>query len=166
MLPTEKSPIGITPGPHATPSGTLDAGAERGGAGVPESVDRRAGDRRAAPDSIDSKRVRRALEAELAFLESGGYHSHPRTPDLPTPVFKLSPLCPNRGTEHGDCSGCILHSFVPPERRGEAVPCHFIPLDDKGRTAHEMATGSQREVENAVAAWIRKTLKTLERECT
>ena len=165
MLPTGKSRLDDTPGTRAAPSGQFVPGAERGGAGDLKAVDRREGDRRAAPDSFDPQAVRTALETELAFLEHGGYHSHPRTPDLPTPVFKMSPLCPNRGTEPGDCSGCILLSFVPPERRGEKIPCHFIPLDEKGRTANDLAAGSQREVENAVAGWIRRKLKTLEREC-
>jgi hypothetical protein len=166
MLPTEKSsPMGPAPGAQAATRGPAMPGAERGGARVPVEPDRRAGDRRAAFEAFDPGAVRAALETELVFLEAGGYHKYPRTPALPTPVLKMSPLCPHRGAERGDCSGCILLAFVPPEHRGERIPCHFIPLDAKGRTVHELASGSQREVENAVAGWIRRTLKTLEKEC-
>ena len=99
-----------------------------------------------------------ALKLELKFCELGGYKPargrfparasendpistflfHESTPKSRKElfVFRDSPSCLNYGLpvrEH-PCSECWLMAFVPAERRGEAVPCHHIRLNERGET--------------------------------
>ena len=105
------------------------------------------------------------LRAELDYIEAGVYVGIKRTPQMPSPVFRMSPTCINFGSprELRSCEDCKLITFVPQDRRRESRPCHFIPLDEKGTTVHELAFQSQREVEWALTAWIKKELEHLEK---
>ena len=103
------------------------------------------------------------LENELEFIESGLYRNHMRRPSLPSPIFRMSPTCLNFGLakkKHA-CAGCQLMQFVPPDKRKEAVPCQFIPLDEHGHTIHELSFGSQLELEKTVERWIKKQMQSL-----
>ncbi len=109
-----------------------------------------------------------ALKLELKFCELGGYK--PSVPGrLPArasendptsmflfdkstgeckerSVFQDSPLCLNYGLpvrEH-PCSECRLIDFVPAEKRGEAVPCHHIPLNGRGDTVATLGGAGRR----------------------
>ncbi len=115
-----------------------------------------------------------ALKLELKFCELGGYK--PSIPGrLPArasendpismfhfdkstreckerSVFQDSPLCLNYGlpVRQHPCSECRLIDFVPAEKRGEAVPCHHIPLNGRGDTVATLggrgdATDQRRE---------------------
>ena len=53
--------------------------------------------------------------------------------------------------------------FVPEEKQGERVPCHFIPLTAKGETVDDFYRwGTQIEVEEALKNWLRKEIKRIE----
>jgi hypothetical protein len=103
-----------------------------------------------------------ALRQELNFIVSGGYHGMKRTPEQPTPLFRQSSICANRGVERpSDCTGCVLLHFVPPSHRSDRVPCYAIPLDAQGHTIAELANGSELAIEQKVASWLRAQLRDL-----
>ena len=129
-----------------------------------------------------------ALKLELKFCELGGYttlvparlparasEKDPISMSLldersrewhkERSVFRDSPSCLNYGLparEH-PCSECWLINFVPVEKRGEAVPCHHIPLNKRGDTVATLGgPGDAPEVEEAVLDWLRRTIQQLE----
>jgi hypothetical protein len=55
--------------------------------------------------------------------------------------------------------------FVPAEARKEQTPCIHIPLSVHGETLESLyRTGTQLEIEEALGAWLRKTISRLEAE--
>jgi hypothetical protein len=59
----------------------------------------------------------------------------------------------------------MLMRFVPPERRGEVLPCHHIPLNEAGETVTLLEyVGNQRETEDLVKTWLREKIAELQRE--
>jgi len=107
------------------------------------------------------------LKFELKFLESGGYARSVRTPWRAASTFQDSPTCLNFNdpTRAHPCSKCLLLQFVPVERRTEKLPCWFIPLTAMGETVNYYANcGTQLELEEALAAWLRRTIKSMELE--
>jgi len=57
-------------------------------------------------------------------------------------------------------------SFVPKERRHEAVPCRHIPLNDLGETIDTLyRTGTNEEIEDTLQSWLVKTIGQLEEQC-
>jgi hypothetical protein len=112
----------------------------------------------------DDRDTLEILQAELEFLEKGGYGRSVRTPWLPTSLFQDSPSCfcfPVH--DHND--RCVLMQFVPPERRGEALPCHHIPLNEAGETVNLIEqTGDQEEIEDVAKNWLRRKLAQIRQE--
>lgn len=107
-----------------------------------------------------------ALKFELTFLERGGYEPSVREPRTALSIFQDSPSCPNYAatTKTHACSECFLIDFVPPEKRGEAVPCHHIPLNDGGDTMDRIAGSSDDfEVQRAMRGWLRNTIDAMEK---
>jgi hypothetical protein len=128
-----------------------------------------------------------ALKLELEFCERGGYEPlvgrFPARASENDPisaflfgegkremrkersVFQDSPSCLNYGLpvrEH-PCSKCWLIDFVPAEKRGESVPCHHIPLNDRGETVATLGgPGDAPDVQEAVLDWLRRTVQQLE----
>src|SRR6516164_3894912 len=81
----------------------------------------------------DDRDVLQVLESELDFLTKHGYDRSVRTPREPTILFQDSPICPEFPCRtHND--QCLLMQFVPEGERLSAVPCHHIPLNEKGET--------------------------------
>jgi hypothetical protein len=80
-------------------------------------------------------------------------------------VFQDSPSCLNYGLpvrEH-PCSKCWLINFVPAEKCGEAVPCHYIPLNERGDTVATLGgPGDAPDVREPVIVWLRKKIEELE----
>ena len=80
-------------------------------------------------------------------------------------VFRDSPSCLNYGLpvrEH-PCSECWLIDFVPAEKRGEIVPCHHIPLNERGDTVANLGgLADAPDVQEAVLDWLRRTIQQLE----
>lgn len=115
----------------------------------------------------DDRDVLEVLKAELDFIEKGGYGRSVRTPWLPTSVFEDSLSCLNFGdpTHSRPCEECLLMQFVPEERRKEKVPCHHIPLSDKGETVDVLEHWeNQAEMEDSVKKWLRTTITRLKAE--
>jgi hypothetical protein len=110
--------------------------------------------------------VLEALKFELTFLERGGYKRSVREPRKELSIFQDSPSCPNFGaaTKIHPCAECFLIDFVPSEKRAEAVPCHYIPLNDRGDTVDGLAaSGDEFEVQGALGGWLRKAIAAMER---
>ena len=105
------------------------------------------------------------LKFELKFLECGGYEHSARTPWRAPSTFEDSPICLNFNdlTHPHPCSECRLMQFVPEERRTENLPCWFIPLTAIGETVnYYVHCGTKFELEEALAAWLRRTIKSIE----
>jgi hypothetical protein len=115
----------------------------------------------------DERDALEVLKFELNFIDKGGYGPSTREPWRPQFVFEDSPTCMNYDCKEnpGPCSDCILMRWVPPESREEKVPCRHIPLGPSGETLDTLYRwGDQREIEEAVASWLRGTIEKLERE--
>jgi hypothetical protein len=108
-----------------------------------------------------------ALKFELHFLENGGYERSVREPRKELSVFQDSPSCLNFALPERKhpCSECFLIDLVPAEKRGESIPCHHIPLNDRGDTLESLqGYGRDFQVENAMRDWLKKTVAEMEME--
>ena len=107
------------------------------------------------------------LRAELEFIESGGYHNPAHASWRPQFVFEDSPMCLNRDSTkpRRPCVECALMEFVPKGLAKERIPCRYIPLNDRGETIDSFyRSGTRDELEAAVAQWLTRAIKRLERE--
>jgi len=107
------------------------------------------------------------LKFELKFVEDGGYGRSPHTPWRPLYVFEDSPSCLNFAdpTHTHPCSECLLMKFVPGDLQSENSPCRFIPLNKAGQTIdYFYRYGTQIELEEAVAGWLRTQIASLEQQ--
>lgn len=105
----------------------------------------------------------RLLEAELDFIEGGGYA--PRAGEAePRPPFYHSLICINHwlvpGHESECHDDCVLLGAVPERHRNESLPCHFIPLNNAGDTVKSLE-GDRERLEEAVKEWLRETIRRL-----
>ncbi len=115
----------------------------------------------------DDRDILELLKFELSFLEQGGYGRSVRTPWKPTSAFQDSISCINFGDADRTrpCSECLLMDFVPSSARGEDIPCHHIPLNEKGETVDAIERyDNQQEVEDKMKQWLRATIARLETE--
>lgn len=115
--------------------------------------------------STDDRDILEVLQAELDFIEKGGYGRSPRTPRLVKSPFQDSLTCINYAylEKVHPCSECHLIDFVPANRRSEEIPCHFIPLNDSGETLEQLeAEDNQQRLEEALKAWLRAKIKEIE----
>lgn len=115
--------------------------------------------------STDDRDILEVLQSELDFIEKGGYGRSVRTPWKPQSPFQDSLTCINYAYEEKahPCSECHLIDFVPSERRAEAVPCHFIPLDESGQTIENLELkDNQQKLEQALKTWLRAKIKEIE----
>ena len=106
-----------------------------------------------------------ALKLELTFLERGGYEPSVREPRRELVALRDSPSCLNYALERKEhpCSECWLMGFVPAEKRGEAIPCHHIPLNDRGDTIAALgAFGASEQSRAAMRDWLHSTIQRLE----
>ena len=113
----------------------------------------------------DDRDVLEVLKSELNFVTKGGYGRSPREPWRAQLIFEDSPTCMNYDgkDQPAPCSECVLMQFVPPEKRAEKVPCRHIPLTRAGETLAELYRGgTQQELEDALADWLRARIAQLE----
>jgi hypothetical protein len=108
----------------------------------------------------------RLLEAELDFLEAGGYSSPAGRPREEPRVFDKSLVCINHWLVPGhkpEChEDCVLLEAVPDEHRTAGLPCHFIPLNDAGDTVASLEqTGDRDRLQKEVREWLRRTIDRL-----
>jgi hypothetical protein len=114
--------------------------------------------------ATDDRDILELLKAELDFIEKGGYGRSVRTPWLPTSAFQDSPSC-HCYPERGHDNVCLLMRFVPQQGQSEAVPCHHIPLNEKGDTLATLeARGDQQALEEAMKRWLRESINRVEQE--
>jgi len=102
------------------------------------------------------------LKRELEFLTQGGYRQPSWRPQF---YFEDSPTCINYGHSQDPkrCQECALLQLVPPERRGEKVPCRHIPLNERGDTLASLyALGTQDELESILRTWLTREINKLE----
>jgi hypothetical protein len=110
----------------------------------------------------DKRNLNEVLRSELEFLNSGGYRKISWRPRF---IFEDSPVCPNFGHNQRQepCSECILMQLVPPEKRGERVPCRYIKLNERGDTIESLyRSGTQDELESALRTWLTHEIGNLE----
>jgi len=115
--------------------------------------------------SKDERDLMDVLKFELKYLERGGYGSSPREAWRQHLVFEDSPSCMNYDAKANPepCGECILMQLVPPEQRGERIPCRHIPLTKEGETLEQLyKTGTQLEIEDAMRQWLRVTIQQVE----
>jgi hypothetical protein len=114
----------------------------------------------------DNRDVLEVLKFELKFLEQGGYGRLPREAWRPRFVFEDSPSCMNFNSKDREpCEQCLLMQFVPESARQEQVPCTHIPFSPHGETLDSLyRTGTQQEIEEALGAWLRATIRRIEAE--
>jgi hypothetical protein len=113
----------------------------------------------------DERDLLDVLEAELGFLEKGGYGRSPREPWRQPLIFEDSPSCMNYDTkaDPGPCSDCILMQLVPPQFRGKQIPCRHIPFNASGETLDSLSLNSnQFEIEEVFGNWLRTIIATLQ----
>jgi len=115
----------------------------------------------------DGRDVLEVLKFELSFLLDGGYGRSPHRPWRAPAIFEDSPICLNfcDPARPHPCNSCLLDQFVPQAQRDESVPCRFIQLTKDGQTVEDLyRTGSQAEMEEALAGWLRAQIQRIERE--
>src|SRR5580765_1038092 len=113
----------------------------------------------------DDRDLLELLKQELAFIEQGGYGRSVRAPWLPKSIFQDSLSCLNYGYPYRahPCAECHLLDLVRPEDRSQAVPCHFIPLNEAGSTIEELEMeGNERRMESAVKSWLHGKISQIE----
>ena len=68
-------------------------------------------------------------------------------------------------THRAPCDECVLMQLVPPDQRGQKIPCRHIPLTDEGETLDYLyRCGTQLEIEAAMKKWLQATIQRLETE--
>jgi hypothetical protein len=115
----------------------------------------------------DDRDILEILKFELSFLEDGGYGRSPQAPWRAPAIFEDSPICPNfcDPARPHPCESCLLEQFVPEGQQKESIPCRFIRLTEEGLTVEDLyRTGSQAEMEEALAKWLRTQIQRIERE--
>jgi hypothetical protein len=115
----------------------------------------------------DHRDILDVLRFELSFLQDGGYGRSPHASWRAPAIFEDSPACPNfsDAARPHPCESCLLEQFVPAERRNEASPCRFIRLTPEGQSVDDFyRTGSQADMEQALAGWLRKQIERIEQE--
>jgi hypothetical protein len=115
----------------------------------------------------DNRDVLDVLRFELSFLQDGGYGRSPHATWRAPAIFEDSPTCPNfcDPARPHPCENCLLEQFVPQNHRDEAVPCRFIELTADGQSLQDFyRTGTQADMEEALASWLRKQIQKIEEE--
>jgi hypothetical protein len=113
----------------------------------------------------DDRDLLEILKEELSFIEKGGYVKSVQTPWLEKSVFQDSISCLNYGYPYRahPCEECHLIEFVAPEDRAQPVPCHHIPLDERGYTVEVLESEeNQLGKVTLVKAWLRNRISEIE----
>ncbi len=113
----------------------------------------------------DERDILELLKTELDFIEKGGYGRSVRTPWKPTSSFRDSLTCVNYALPEKahPCSECHLIEFVPHDKQGEEVPCHFIPLNATGDTV-ETLEDNDGTLQESLKEWMRQKIREIELE--
>jgi hypothetical protein len=111
----------------------------------------------------DERDILELLKTELDFVEKGGYGRSVRTPWKPSSSFRDSLTCVNYALPEKahPCSECHLIDFVPPDKQGEELPCHFIPLNATGDTVDSLEA-NEPKLQEALQRWMREKIWEIE----
>jgi hypothetical protein len=116
---------------------------------------------------MEKREILEKLKAELGALEYGRTRRSVHMPWEEISFFQDSVTCLNYGQDGrpNPCGKCMLMDFVPEPSRNETVPCHHIPLDQRGNTIEALDRGYNRNsVEEAVIDWLKTRITDLENE--
>lgn len=105
------------------------------------------------------------LKLERDVLKNGGYGRSVRSPWKEERLFRDSITCLNLGDEvrRHPCSECMLWEWVPEGHKEEDIPCHHIPLNERGESIASLEdAGDRAEAENALLDWLNATIRKLE----
>ncbi len=107
------------------------------------------------------------LKLEVSIIEGGNYGRPVLMPWRNIILLRDCVTCLNMAGIDGPhkCQDCFLIDHVPEGCKQESVPCHYIPLNEKGETIAMLdRQGKRKEAEKALLNWIRETIKKLEQE--
>jgi hypothetical protein len=113
----------------------------------------------------DARNLLDVLKDELEFLKEAGYRKASKSSWRPQFIFEDSPTCLNiAGNLQGRrCGECALMQLVPLDRSLEKIPCRHILLNEQGETLDSLyRSGTQDEIEEAVAKWLKGKIRELE----
>ena len=113
----------------------------------------------------DLKEIIDQLKLERDILKNGGYGRSVRTPWKPTKLFRDSVTCLNfdEVVKRHPCNECLLWEWVPENHHNEDLPCHYIPLNDRGDSIASLEdAGEREEAEKALLGWLDSILEHLE----
>jgi len=113
----------------------------------------------------DLKDIIDQLKLQRDILKDGGYGRSVRTPWKEERLFRDSITCLNVAEEvkKHPCNECLLWDWVPEEHKDEDIPCHFIPLNEQGKSIAELEeAGKREEAEQALLSWLDSTIQKLE----
>jgi len=113
----------------------------------------------------DLKEIIDQLKLERDILKSGGYGRSVRTPQKPTTLFRDSVTCLNYGeaVKLHSCDQCLLWDWVPEDHQHDQLPCHFIPLNERGDSIASLEdAGDRDEAEKALLGWLDSVIGHLE----
>lgn len=116
--------------------------------------------------AADNRSLLQVLKSELELLEKGGYRNAEKSSWRAQFIFEDSPTCLNFNASEPrhPCAECVLMEFVPADSSRERIPCRHIPLNDRGETLDSLyRTGTQDEIEAAVAKWLKAEIRALEK---
>ena len=111
------------------------------------------------------KEIIEQLKLERDIIRDGGYGRSVRTPWKATQLFRDSVTCLNFGeaVRKHPCNECLLWEWVPEASREQGIPCHHIPLTDRGETISTLETEDNRDkAEESLLGWLDRTIAELE----
>ncbi|MGO8791332.1 MAG: hypothetical protein ACLQVL_28640 [Terriglobia bacterium] len=117
----------------------------------------------------DLKKIIEQLKLQRDIVKDGGYGRSVRTPWKEERIFRDSITCLNIGEQvkKHPCNECLLWEWVPEDHKDEDIPCHFIPLDEQGKSIAELEdAGKHEEAEQALLVWLDSTIQKLEERDT
>lgn len=117
----------------------------------------------------DIKAIIEQLKLQRSILKDGGYGRSVRTPWKSMQLFRDSLTCLNFNelVEKHPCDQCLLWDWVPPEHRDDDIPCHAIPLNDRGESIASLEDAAERErAEQLLLEWLDTTISQLEKKLT
>jgi hypothetical protein len=120
--------------------------------------------------ATDERRSRKelldVLKIEEAVVSARGFRTTPQSSRLYLEPFRDSITCLNFSRETLEpCDQCWLLHFVPGNHHQNALPCHQIPLNQKGETVVSLESrGDIERLEKEVLVWLRGEIAKLERE--
>ena len=113
----------------------------------------------------DIKEIIEQLKLQRSILRDGGYGRSVRSPWKSTQLFRDSLTCLNfdEVVKKHPCNECLLWDWVPAEHRDVDIPCHSIPLNDRGESIASLEDVAERErAEQILLEWLDTTIAQLE----